>query len=150
MPKAINTVVVRILVFYVGSVLLLSAAAALLRLPGRGQPVRDVLRLHRLSTGADAIMNMVVLTAALSSLNAGLYSTGRILHSMSMAGSAPKFAGRMNKAGVPYGGIALTARGHAAGRRPERGGSRRGLRDRAQRGLPGHSRRAGPRSCCAS
>ncbi len=59
--------------------------------------------------GADTIMNLVVLTAALSSLNAGLYSTGRILHSMSMAGSAPRFAGRMNKAGVPYGGIALTA-----------------------------------------
>lgn len=54
-------------------------------------------------------MNLVVLTAALSSLNAGLYSTGRILHSMAVAGSAPKFAARMNKAGVPYGGIALTA-----------------------------------------
>jgi len=51
----------------------------------------------------------VVLTAALSSLNAGLYSTGRILRSMSVAGSAPKFAQRMNKAGVPYGGIAITA-----------------------------------------
>jgi L-asparagine permease len=54
-------------------------------------------------------MNLVVLTAALSSLNAGLYSTGRILRSMSVAGSAPKFAQRMNKAGVPYGGIAITA-----------------------------------------
>jgi L-asparagine permease len=51
----------------------------------------------------------VVLTAALSSLNAGLYSTGRILRSMAVAGSAPKFAARMNKAGVPYGGIAITA-----------------------------------------
>jgi L-asparagine permease len=51
----------------------------------------------------------VVLTAALSSLNAGLYSTGRILRSMAAAGSAPKFALRMNKAGVPYGGIAITA-----------------------------------------
>ena len=69
-------------------------------------------------------MNMVVLTAALSSLNAGLYSTGRILHSMSMAGSAPRFAGRMNKAGVPYGGIALTALRHPAGRRVERGCAR--------------------------
>ena len=59
--------------------------------------------------GVDAIMNLVVLTAALSSLNAGLYSTGRILRSMSVTGSAPKFAARMNKAGVPYGGIALTA-----------------------------------------
>jgi L-asparagine permease len=54
-------------------------------------------------------MNLVVLTAALSSLNAGLYSTGRILRSMSVNGSAPKFASRMNKAGVPYGGIAITA-----------------------------------------
>jgi L-asparagine permease len=52
---------------------------------------------------------MVVLTAAMSSLNAGLYSTGRILRSMSMSGSAPKFAARLNKRGVPYGGIALTA-----------------------------------------
>jgi L-asparagine permease len=59
--------------------------------------------------GIDSIMNMIVLTAALSSLNAGLYSTGRILRSMALAGSAPKFAGKMNKAGVPWGGIALTA-----------------------------------------
>lgn len=40
-----------------------------------------------------------MLTAALSSLNAGLYSTGGILHSMSVAESAPKFADRM-KSGV--------------------------------------------------
>src|SRR5262249_2155044 len=59
--------------------------------------------------GADAIMNMVVLTAALSSLNAGLYSTGRIMRSMSLNGSAPKFAAHMNSAGVPYGGILMTA-----------------------------------------
>jgi L-asparagine permease len=50
-----------------------------------------------------------VLTAALSSLNSGLYSTGRILRSMSISGSAPKFTGVMNKGGVPYGGILLTA-----------------------------------------
>jgi L-asparagine permease len=51
----------------------------------------------------------VVLTAAFSSLNAGLYSTGRILRSMAMNGSAPKFTSLMNKRGVPYGGICLTA-----------------------------------------
>ena len=53
-------------------------------------------------------MNFVVLTAALSSLNAGLYSTGRILHSMAQRVPRPKFTGRMNKRGVPYGGILLT------------------------------------------
>ncbi len=54
-------------------------------------------------------MNLVVLTAVLSSLNAGLYSTGRILHSMAVSGSAPAALAKMNKAGVPYGGIAVTA-----------------------------------------
>ncbi|CAM5540840.1 L-asparagine permease [Streptomyces purpurascens] len=53
-------------------------------------------------------MNLVVLTAAMSSLNSGLYSTGRILRSMAMAGSAPKFTARMNRSQVPYGGILLT------------------------------------------
>ena len=59
--------------------------------------------------GAGTIMNIVVLTAAFSSLNAGLYSTGRILRSMAMSGSAPKFTARMSGRGVPYGGICLTA-----------------------------------------
>ena len=54
-------------------------------------------------------MNFVVLTAALSSLNAGLYSTGRILRSMSVNGSAPAFTAKMSRNGVPYGGILLTA-----------------------------------------
>ena len=107
-PKAINTVVVRILVFYVGSVLLLSLLLPYSAYQAGVSPFVTFFGSIGFE-GADAIMNMVVLTAALSSLNAGLYSTGRILHSMSMAGSAPKFAGRMNKAGVPYGGIALTA-----------------------------------------
>ncbi len=54
------------------------------------------------------VMNMVVLTAALSSLNSGLYSTGRILRSMSMGGSAPKFMSKMSKQHVPYAGILAT------------------------------------------
>lgn len=58
---------------------------------------------------AGSVMNFVVLTAALSSLNAGLYSTGRILRSMSVNGSAPAFTAAMSRNGVPYGGILLTA-----------------------------------------
>lgn len=54
-------------------------------------------------------MNLVVLTAALSSLNAGLYSTGRILRSMAINGSGLRFTAPMSKTGVPYGGILLTA-----------------------------------------
>ncbi len=108
MPRAINSVIIRVAVFYVGSVLLLA-----LLLPYTAYSKDESPFVTFFSSigvpGVDVIMNLVVLTAALSSLNAGLYSTGRILRSMSVAGSAPKFAARMNKAGVPYGGIALTA-----------------------------------------
>ncbi|KUM42215.1 amino acid permease [Arthrobacter sp. EpRS71] len=108
MPKAINSVVFRIAVFYVGSVLLL---ALLLPYTSYEKGVSPFVTFFGSIgiQGVDVIMNLVVLTAALSSLNAGLYSTGRILRSMSVAGSAPKFAQHMNKAGVPYGGIAITA-----------------------------------------
>jgi len=112
MPKAVNTVVIRIAIFYVGSILLLS-----LLLPfntykaGESPFVTFFSHLGGADTGAVAgsVMNFVVLTAALSSLNAGLYSTGRILRSMSVNGSAPRFTARMSRNGVPYGGILLTA-----------------------------------------
>ncbi|MDQ1124119.1 L-asparagine permease [Microbacterium trichothecenolyticum] len=108
MPRAINSVVLRVAVFYVGSVLLLSLLLPYTAYSKNESPFVTFFASIGVP-GVDVIMNMVVLTAALSSLNAGLYSTGRILRSMAIAGSAPQFAARMNKAGVPYGGIAITA-----------------------------------------
>lgn len=108
MPKAINAVIARIAVFYVGSVVLLSLLLPYTAYQKGVSPFVTFFSSIGIN-GMDSIMNLVVLTAALSSLNAGLYSTGRILRSMAAAGSAPKFALRMNKAGVPYGGIAITA-----------------------------------------
>ena len=43
-----------------------------------------------------------------TSLNSGLYSTGRVLRSLAMGGSAPPFVAKMNAAKVPYGGIIVT------------------------------------------
>ncbi|MDM4762278.1 amino acid permease [Galbitalea sp. SE-J8] len=112
MPRAVNTVIVRIAVFYVGSVLLLSLLLPYTTYSSDSSPF---VTFFQHAWGADvgavasSIMNFVVLTAALSSLNAGLYSTGRILRSMSANGSAPRFVGVMNRNGVPYGGILLTA-----------------------------------------
>ncbi|MFC6356141.1 amino acid permease [Luethyella okanaganae] len=111
MPKAINTVIVRIAVFYVGSILLLSLLLPYTAYSADESPfVTFFSHIGSPETAASAgtIMNFVVLTAAMSSLNAGLYSTGRILRSMSMNGAAPAFTARMNKRGVPYGGILLT------------------------------------------
>lgn len=108
MPKAINSIMWRVAVFYVGSVVLLSMLMPSDSYSGDQSPFVTVL--SKLGVPAAAgVMNLVVLTAAMSSLNSGLYSTGRILRSMAMAGSAPKFTGAMSRTQVPYGGILLTS-----------------------------------------
>ncbi len=107
MPRAINSVVARIAIFYVGSLVVLALLLPYTTYQSGESPF--VTFFDRMGvSGAGGIMNFVVLTAALSSLNAGLYSTGRILRSMSMNGSAPRFTSLMSRNGVPYGGIALT------------------------------------------
>jgi L-asparagine permease len=112
MPRAVNTVVIRIAVFYVGSVLLLSLLLPFAQYQAGESPFVTFfshLGSPEAATVSASVMNFVVLTAAISSLNAGLYSTGRILRSMALNGSAPKFTARMNRRGVPFGGIMLTA-----------------------------------------
>ncbi|WP_375399355.1 amino acid permease [uncultured Amnibacterium sp.] len=112
MPRAINSVVFRIAVFYVGSIVLLSLLLPYTAYKAGTSPFVSFFRsLGGSQTGeiAASLMNFVVLTAALSSINAGLYSTGRILRSLSQSGAAPKVLGRMNASGVPYAGILLTA-----------------------------------------
>jgi L-asparagine permease len=108
MPRAINSVIARIALFYVGSVFLLGLLLPYTTYKAGESPF--VTFFSKIGVdGAGTIMNIVVLTAAFSSLNAGLYSTGRILRSMAMNGSAPKFTSVMSSRGVPYGGICLTA-----------------------------------------
>jgi L-asparagine permease len=108
MPRAINSVIARIALFYVGSLFLLALLLPYTAYSPSESPFVTFFSKIGIE-GAGTVMNLVVLTAAFSSLNAGLYSTGRILRSMAMNGSAPTFTGRMSRQGVPYGGILLTA-----------------------------------------
>ncbi|QID40491.1 amino acid permease [Streptomyces albus] len=107
-PKAVNAIMWRVGFFYVGSVVLLALLLPWNQYKDGQSPFVTVLSKLGVD-GAGDIMNLVVLTAAMSSLNSGLYSTGRILRSMAVAGSAPKFTARMNSSQVPYGGILLTS-----------------------------------------
>lgn len=106
-PKAINSIMLRICVFYVGSVVLL-----VMLLPWSAyQPHESPFVTFFSKIGiphAGTVMNIVVLTAALSSLNSGLYCTGRILRSMAMGGSAPKFMKKMSSQKVPSAAILAT------------------------------------------
>lgn len=107
MPRAINSVIARIALFYVGSLVLLALLLPYTAFQSGVSPF--VTFFSKLGVpGAGSVMNLVVLTAAFSSMNAGLYSTGRILRSMAMSGSAPAIAARMSRTGVPYVGILAT------------------------------------------
>jgi L-asparagine permease len=108
LPKAINGVIWRIGVFYVGSVVLLVMVLPWTAYGAGESPFVTVFT--RLGVpGAGDIMNAVVLTAALSSCNSGLYATGRVMRALSVRREAPEFVGRMNDRHVPYGGILFTA-----------------------------------------
>ncbi|BBU45027.1 L-asparagine permease [Pseudomonas putida] len=107
LPKAINGVIWRIVLFYIGSVVLLISVLPWTAYSANESPFVTFFSALGIP-GMGSVMNIVVLTAALSSLNAGLYSTGRILRSLSMGGSAPKSLSAMNAQGVPYKGILIT------------------------------------------
>ncbi|NNH68640.1 amino acid permease [Nocardia uniformis] len=107
-PKAVNSIMWRIILFYAGSVILFTLLLPWTAYSAKESPFVTVMSSIGVPHAGD-IMNLVVLTAALSSLNAGLYATGRTLRSMAMAGTAPSFAQRMNRNGVPYGGILITS-----------------------------------------
>ncbi len=107
LPGAINGVMWRVALFYVGSVVLLVLLLPWTAYKPGVSPFVTVFGALGVP-GIGTAMNIVVLTAALSSLNSGLYSTGRVLRSLAMGGSAPRFVSRMNAQKVPYGGIAVT------------------------------------------
>jgi len=108
LPKVINSVIFRIAFFYVGSLILLALLLPYTAYKQGTSPFVTFFSSIGIPAAGD-IMNFVVLTAALSSLNAGLYSTGRTLRSMAINGSAPRFTATMSRRGVPWAGIALTA-----------------------------------------
>lgn len=108
LPKAINSMILRIFIFYVGSVILMALVLPYTAYSSNESPFVTFFTGIGIPHAGD-IIQVVVLTAALSSLNAGLYSTGRTLRSMAVAGEAPGFAARLNKHQVPSGGIIITS-----------------------------------------
>ncbi|MDO4888186.1 MAG: amino acid permease [Actinomycetaceae bacterium] len=108
LPRAINSMILRIFVFYVGSVALMALVLPYNAYSSTQSPF--VTFFSNLGIPhAGTVIQIVVLTAAMSSLNAGLYATGRTLRSMAMAGSGPRYAKRMNKNAIPSGGIIITS-----------------------------------------
>lgn len=111
--KATASVITRVLVFYVGSVLLV---VCLVPWNSTGISTPYVSALNAMGIPAAAqIMNAVVLTAVLSALNSGLYASSRMLFALTKRGDAPKSLARLSRNGVPVRAILFaTLFGYAA------------------------------------
>ena len=107
-PKAINQVVVRILIFYIGAIFVMLAIFPWNKIDGKSSPFVTIF--SQLGIGSAAtILNIVVLTAAVSAYNSGLYSNGRMLHALAHQGNAPRVLGRLNRSGAPWVGVLVSS-----------------------------------------
>jgi len=105
--KAVKSVVLRVALFYVGSVLLLAAIVPWVDTEPGTSPFVQALGIMGVPGGPD-IMNAVILVAVLSCLNSGLYSASRMLFSLSQNGDAPAGAAKLSDRGVPRYALLLT------------------------------------------
>lgn len=99
-PKAINTLPVRIGLFYVGSMLAIMSIYPWDEVKASSSPFVQVFSAIGI-LGAAGILNFVVLTAAVSATNSCIFSTSRSLFSLAKNGHAPKFLGKVNKKAIP-------------------------------------------------
>ncbi|MEU9362410.1 amino acid permease [Streptomyces sp. NPDC048301] len=108
LPKAINTVPWRIAVFYVGALIMILSVVPWSTFKPGVSPFVAAFQEMGLGIGA-AIVNFVVLTAALSSCNSGMYSTGRMLRDLALNGQGPKVFTKLTRTGLPFTGTTFSA-----------------------------------------
>lgn len=100
LPKAINSLPIRIGLFYVGSMIVIMAVQPWDEIKTTSSPFVQVFTAIGIPAAA-GILNFVVLTAAMSATNSAIFSTSRSLYALAYSGNAPKRLGRLSRNGVP-------------------------------------------------
>lgn len=103
-PSAINKIPMRILIFYIGALLVILTVNPWDTLSANESPFVEVFALIGIPVAA-GIINFVVLTSAASAGNSGMFSTSRMLFSLGKSGQAPKRFAKLNKRSVPKNGL---------------------------------------------
>ncbi|MFJ7640203.1 MULTISPECIES: amino acid permease [unclassified Peribacillus] len=99
-PSAINKIPVRILLFYIGAITVILCVNPWTQLDAASSPFVEVFALIGIPVAA-GIINFVVLTSAASAGNSGLFSTSRMLYTLSNNNEAPAKLKKLNKRAVP-------------------------------------------------
>ncbi|PRP68991.1 aromatic amino acid transporter AroP [Chromobacterium amazonense] len=107
-PKAVNQVIYRILIFYIGSLVVLLSLYPWNKVAAGGSPF--VMIFQQIGAGFTAhALNFVVLTAALSVYNSCVYATSRMLFGLAEQGNAPRALKKLDKRGVPVNATLFSA-----------------------------------------
>ncbi|WP_019222280.1 amino acid permease [Bartonella rattaustraliani] len=100
-PTAIRQVMWRIIIFYIGSISVIMIISPWNRIAKNGSPFVTIFETVGIPA-AGHILNFVVIMAAISVYNSGIYSNGRMLHSLALQKNAPHVFSKLSAARAPY------------------------------------------------
>ena len=100
-PKAINAVPLRILLFYVLTLFVLMAIYPWNQIGSQGSPFVQIFDSLGISSAA-TILNIVVISAAVSAINSDIFGAGRMMYGLAQQGQAPKGFAKISRHGVPW------------------------------------------------
>ncbi len=100
LPKAINSIPIRVVLFYLGALFVIITVIPWNQVDPNSSPFVAMFSLAGLGIAAH-VVNFVVLTSATSSANSGIYSTSRMIYGLATARLAPAALGRLNARHVP-------------------------------------------------
>lgn len=112
-PRALRTTLLRLAIFYIGGVAVLVGVLPWNQAGLGESPFVRVFQAVGIPAAA-AVMNFVVLTAALSSVNCNLYLTSRMIFSLARGGYAPAPFGRLSRRGTPIAALLVSSGGMLA------------------------------------
>ncbi|GAB7202144.1 hypothetical protein OS12_35860 [Dickeya oryzae] len=104
LPRAINAIPIRIIMFYVFALIMIMSVTPWSHIAADRSPFVEMFVLVGLPAAA-SVINFVVLTSAASSANSGVFSTSRMLFGLARQGDAPARFGQLSKRAVPSAGL---------------------------------------------
>lgn len=107
LPKAINSIPVRVMLFYVAALIVIISVTPWRMIDPQHSPFVAMFTLAGLGIAA-SVVNFVVLTSAASSANSGIYSTSRMVYGLAAEGDAPTLFGRLTNRRVPANALFLS------------------------------------------
>ncbi len=100
LPKAINSIPIRVVLFYLGALFVIITVIPWDQVDPNSSPFVAMFSLAGLGIAAH-VVNFVVLTSATSSANSGIYSPSRMIYGLATSKLAPKALAKLNKRQVP-------------------------------------------------